>query len=228
MQLSLVLSISTSIASGNQQKTYGLRRACYENQPWYNTSFYYDDTVVAAGSAATVVIVTLSKTAPPPTFLLYNNRRQLLRHKKSIYIYFSHDSKQHAVEQQHQQPGTIKIHAVGRHCRSKAERRHHTHQQDLYHEYNTLRNTTVAIAASTTRPKAIHTPRPVADPDTGYTHSCREAGTTTAVPQTHVVGAKLEKDVDVLSVLEKHLETHHARVLEGPVDLDFRLKLRQK
>lgn len=43
-----------------------------------------------------------------------------------------------------------------------------------------------------------------------------------------MVAAKLEQDVNILSVLEKILEPHDPRVLERPVDLDLRLKLQSE
>lgn len=42
---------------------------------------------------------------------------------------------------------------------------------------------------------------------------------------SHVIGAELQQDVDILPILEEHLEPHHSGVLQRSVDLDLGLEL---
>ena len=42
---------------------------------------------------------------------------------------------------------------------------------------------------------------------------------------THLVAAELEKDVNVVSILEKAVEANHILVVEGAVDLNLSLEL---
>lgn len=42
-----------------------------------------------------------------------------------------------------------------------------------------------------------------------------------------MIVAKLQQDVHILAILEKHLESHDPRVLKSPMDLDLCLELQR-